>query len=170
MKKIFLSLLLMFAAVGLYAQSNVAYVFSSEIFEVYPKYKEAIVKIDAHVKDIQDNIDSNSKKAKSLFDMYAKFNKSLDSSELNELKKMIIDIESESEKLQESAFGKDGSVEKLKQSLLKPIENQVVAAVEKIATTNGYDMVFDLSIMKNTLYQSAKVNITELVKTELGIQ
>lgn len=170
MKKTFFTFLLAFATIGLYAQSNVAYIYSSEILDAYPSYIKAISKIDEHVKSVQEEIDENTKKAKSLFGMYSKFSNSLQSSELTELKEMIMSVEEESKKIQDAAYGENGSIEKLKNGLLKTIEAELLAAVDKIANAKGYDMIFDLSIMKNTLYQSEKVNLTELVKNELGIK
>lgn len=160
MRHLFLSLALTLFIGVAYSQSNVAYIYSSEVFNQLEQYKEAKQSIDAFAKRSQESIDNNLKQAKSLFEIYNNAISTTSSSEMASLKKTIISIEDEANKLQERVFGKEGELQKLQKQLMEPIETKVVSAVNIIAQQKKYDMVFDLSIVKNTIFQSPKVNIT----------
>lgn len=169
MKNYFLSLIFMCVSSFAMSQSNVAYLYSAEILQDYPKYIEIKSLLDKFAKDSQTKIDMDLNQAKALFEIYSKSAKSMPLSELKELENMIVKIEKKSNDLQKSIFGQGGTFEKKQKELMLPVENSILLVVEKISKTKGYDMVFDLSIVKNTIYQSSRVNITELVKKELGI-
>ena len=54
--------------------------------------------------------------------------------------------------------------------LLSPLVKQVQDAIAKVAKANGYDMIFDTSRFNAILFADDVVDITELVKAELGIE
>ncbi len=56
------------------------------------------------------------------------------------------------------------------QSLMKPIEDRVVSAVNAEASAGGYDMIFDLSVVKFTVYQSPALDLTDKVIARLGVK
>lgn len=169
MKHFFLSLVLTLCLSVAYSQSNVAYIYSSEVFNKSIRYVEVKQEIDTYVKTNQEKIDSNLKQAKVLFEIYNKSTSPRNSTEMQEVKKTIISIEKSANELQERIFGKDGELQKLQKKLMDPIEKMVVLAVDGVAQKRGYDMVFDLSIVKNTIYQSQKVNITEEVIEQIRL-
>ena len=55
-----------------------------------------------------------------------------------------------------------------RETLYKPISEKVNKAMKDVATENGYLMVFDLST-QILLYADEKLDITNLVKTKLGL-
>ncbi len=166
----FLLILLSFTVVGFAsAQSKVAYLYSGEIFEKHPKYIEAQAKIKSFIDEKQSEIDSKLESAKKLYSVYTNSQGRMNSSDAEEMKALIIQTEDEANELQEKIFDQGGELEQLQKQLIVPIENELVAAVNTIAQSEGYDLVFDLTIVKNTIYQSQKINITEQVKQALGI-
>ncbi|WP_170110517.1 OmpH family outer membrane protein [Flavilitoribacter nigricans] len=57
-----------------------------------------------------------------------------------------------------------------REELLKPLVEQVEAAISKVAKANGYVMIFDTSMFNSILFAEEAVDITAQVKTELGIE
>lgn len=57
-----------------------------------------------------------------------------------------------------------------REELLKPLVEQVEAAIAKVAKANGYNMIFDTSVFNAVLFAEDSVDITDQVKAELGIE
>lgn len=57
--------------------------------------------------------------------------------------KEIEDKEKAVKDLQKKHFGSDGDLFKKRQELIKPIQDKVYDALQKVSTQLGYDMVFD---------------------------
>ncbi len=57
-----------------------------------------------------------------------------------------------------------------REELLKPLVEQVEAAIAKVAKANGYNMIFDTSVFNSVLFAAETVDITDQVKAELGIE
>ena len=170
MRKIFLSLLAVITSSIAFSQSNVAYIYSTEILNKHPEYIEAKKQVDIYAENAKKEVEAELEKVKSLFNLYEKTSSSMQSSERKELQDMIISMEKEANIDQEEYFGNKGKIYQKQKELMVPVENKVIAAVNAVATKKGYDIVFDLSIVKNTIFQSPKVNITSFVMTELGIK
>ncbi|MDR1006906.1 MAG: OmpH family outer membrane protein [Bacteroidales bacterium] len=80
----------------------------------------------------------------------------------------IIAAEKEAKNLQKQRFGNDGDLAKKRSELLKPIQDKVFNAIEKIAKEKNYAVVFDKSDGSSILYLDSKTDISNLVLGELG--
>ena len=170
MKNFFLSLLALLMSTVAFSQSNVAYVYSTEILNVHPEYIEAKKQVEVFAENAKIEVDVELDKVKTMFNLYESSSYSMNTTDKNKMQEMIISMEKEANAQQEKYFGKDGLVYLKQKELLQPVEEKIVKAIEVIANNKGYDIVFDLSIVKNTIFQSSKINITALVIKELGIE
>src|SRR6185295_17554586 len=82
--------------------------------------------------------------------------------------KEITDKEKAAKDLQKQRFGYQGELFQKRQELIKPIQDKVYDAIEKIATTKLYDFVFDKSSGSVMLYSNSKFNISDQVLQQLG--
>lgn len=57
-----------------------------------------------------------------------------------------------------------------REELLKPLVDQVEAAIAKVAKAQGYNMIFDTSVFNSVLFAAEAVDITEEVKAELNVE
>jgi len=80
----------------------------------------------------------------------------------------IVAKEKESQELKRKYFGSDGELFKKRQSLMKPIQDEVYAAIQEIATEKDLSMVFDKSSSMNIIFTSPKLDISDLVLQKLG--
>ncbi|MDI9358591.1 MAG: OmpH family outer membrane protein [Phycisphaerales bacterium] len=78
--------------------------------------------------------------------------------------------ENELRNLQTRRFGFQGDLFKQRQILIKPIQDRVYNAIQRIALSRGYDCVFDKSQGITVIYSDPKVDKSEEILRELGIK
>lgn len=80
----------------------------------------------------------------------------------------IIAKEKVANELKKKYFGADGELFKKRQSLMKPIQDEVYAAIQEISKEKDYGMVFDKGSSMNIIFTSQKIDISDLVLQKLG--
>lgn len=80
----------------------------------------------------------------------------------------IIAKEKVANELKKKYFGADGELFKKRQSLMKPIQDEVYAAIQEISKEKDYGMVFDKGSSMNIIFTSQKLDISDLVLQKLG--
>jgi outer membrane protein len=80
----------------------------------------------------------------------------------------IIKKEKEAKDLQKKRFGSDGDLFKKRQELVKPIQEKVYNAIEEIANSDNYAVVFDKSGNAVLIFTNPKYDISEQVLDKLG--
>ncbi len=78
--------------------------------------------------------------------------------------------ETEAREFQQKTFGFEGTVFKKRQELMKPVQDQVFAAIEKVAKAKLLQIVFDKSGDLTMLYTNPAHDYTDYVLEELGIK
>src|SRR5207253_8271069 len=72
--------------------------------------------------------------------------------------------------LQRKRFGFEGDLFKKRQELIKPVQDKVYNAVQKIATQRGYDFILDKSEGITVIFADPKLDKSDDVLRELGIR
>jgi outer membrane protein len=80
----------------------------------------------------------------------------------------IIAKEKEANELKKKYFGADGELFKKRQSLMKPIQDEVYTAIQEISKEKDYSMVFDKTSSMNIIFTSPKLEISDIVLQKLG--
>ena len=75
----------------------------------------------------------------------------------------------EAKELQRKSFGPDGLLFLKKQEPVKPVQDKVYAAIEKVAKKKGLQIIFDKSGDLTMLYTDPKHDYTDFVLDELGL-
>jgi outer membrane protein len=78
--------------------------------------------------------------------------------------------EKEVRELQKRRFGYEGDLFKERQKLVKPIQDKVFNAIQKIAVARNYDFVLDKSEGITIIFADPKLDRSEDVLRELGIK
>ncbi|RYY62186.1 MAG: OmpH family outer membrane protein [Chitinophagaceae bacterium] len=170
MKKTFLiTAFVLVAAISLSAQKY-AIIDTRYILDKMPEYAAAQKQLDQVAADWQKDIDL---KQTALDRMY----KDYDAEQVmlsEDLKKKRQDQlflkEKELRDLQRQRFGFEGDLFKKRQELVKPIQDKVYNAVQKIATQRTYDFVLDKSEGITIIFADPKLDKSEDVLRELGIK
>jgi outer membrane protein len=72
--------------------------------------------------------------------------------------------------LQRQRFGFEGDLFKKRQELIKPIQDKVYNAVQKLAVQRGYDFILDKSEGITVIFADPKLEKSEDVLRELGVK
>ncbi len=80
----------------------------------------------------------------------------------------IRDKETEVVELRRKYFGPEGELFKKRESLMKPIQDDIYNAIKKISEEKGYMMVIDRASSPNIIFASPKADISNEVLTKLG--
>jgi outer membrane protein len=140
------------------------------ILDKMPEYKGAQAKLDNIAADWQKEIDS-------MQDQLNKMYKDYDAEQVmlsDELKKKREDQIFEKEKgvkdLERKRFGYEGDLFKKRQELIKPVQDKVYDAVQKLAATRGYELVLDKSEGITVIFADPKLDKSDDVLKELGVK
>lgn len=93
----------------------------------------------------------------------------LTSEQRKQKKQAIADLEKELMEFRQEKFGTDGDLFKKRVQLVKPIQDKLFDAVQKVAKQEGLDYVFDKASGVQMLYANPKYDKTFEVMEELGI-
>ena len=80
----------------------------------------------------------------------------------------IVAKENEAMELKRKYFGPDGELFKKRESLIKPIQDEIYTAIQEIASEKKYDIVKDRSADPTLIYMGSKLDISDLVLQKLG--
>jgi outer membrane protein len=164
-----LVVLLMLGAAPVQAQKY-AIVDTKYILDKLPDYVEAQKKLDQFSIQWQKEIDD---KQAALDKMY----KSFDADQVmlsEELKKKREDElyvrEKELRDLQRKRFGFEGDLFKKRQELVKPIQDKVYNAIQKLAVNRQYDFILDKSEGITVIFADPKLDKSEDILKDLGVK
>ncbi len=170
MKKILLVICSIFVlAVSAIAQ-RYAIVDTKYILDKMPDYREAQKKLDEFSVQWQKEIDT---KQSELDRMYKNFEAEqvLLSDELKKKREDELFVrEKELRDLQRQRFGFEGDLFKRRQDLVKPIQDKVYNAIQKIAVNRQYDFILDKSEGITIIFADPKLDRSEDVLKELGVK
>jgi outer membrane protein len=168
MKNLVFSLLIILGTSFAFGQKY-GYIDSDYILENVPEYKEAKDKLnklaDRWTKDIEDRYAVLKMKK----DNFAREEVLLPTEEKTKRKEEITKLETEVLELQKMRFGVSGDYFNKRQELVKPIQDKVFDALQKIASKKNYTFVFDKANQSNLVYADSKTDLSNDVLKELGI-
>ena len=78
--------------------------------------------------------------------------------------------EKELRDLQKKRFGFEGDLFKKRQELIKPIQDKVYNAVQKLAVERGFDFILDKSEGITVIFADPKLDRSEDVLKNLGVK
>lgn len=147
-----------------------AFIDTDYILEQIPAYKEAKAEIDAQAEKWQKQIEARYAEIEQMYAAY-KAEQVLLTPEMRKKKEEeIIAKEKEVKDFQREKFGVDGELFKLRQELIKPIQEQVFEAVRKMAEQKSYAVVFDKAASSSAIiYANPKYDQSEEILQRLGI-
>ncbi len=82
----------------------------------------------------------------------------------------LFNKEKEVRDLQKKRFGYEGDLFKERQKIVKPIQDKVYNAVQKIAVARGYDFILDKSEGITVIFADPKLDKSDEILRELGIK
>ncbi len=80
----------------------------------------------------------------------------------------IIAKEKAAQELKRTYFGPEGELFKKRQSLMKPIQDEIFTAVQEISKEKNIDLVLDKSTSVNIIFSSPALDISDEILKQLG--
>src|ERR1700733_14181022 len=151
------------------AQQHYCIIDSKYILEKMSDYKDAQGKLDNLSKAWQEEVD---KKMAEVYKMYKGYQaeKPMLSDDMRKKREdEIVAKEKEAKDLQKQRFGYEGDLFKKRQEFIKPIQDRVFNAVQKMASSKGFDMVLDKAGGITLFYADPKLDRSDDVLKILGI-
>lgn len=168
MKKLFLAVLLMIGAFSVNAQ-HYCVIDSKYILERMTDYKDAQTKLDQLSKAWQTEIDSMMGVVDRMYKTYQAERPMLSDEVRKKREDDIVAKERAAKELQKQRFGYEGDLFKQRQDLVKPIQDRVYNAVQRVATQRGYDLVLDKAGGVTMFYADPKLDRSDDVLRQLGV-
>ncbi len=170
MKKILIVLSLLLSSSGLFAQKY-AFVDSKAILEAMPEYVKAQKQLDDISATWQKEVEKKYKEIDDLYKSYQAEQVLLNDEMKKRREQEIMDKEKSVKEYQKSKFGYEGELFKKRQELVKPIQDKIYDAIQRVAQAKGIDFILDKSATNTpVLYYSATLDKTNEVMKELGLK
>ena len=165
------SLLIMFLlfTVGMTANAQKFALIDMEyILKNIPAYQSATNELNQASKQWQSEVEKLGKEAKSLYDSYQASIKTLSEAQKSKKEEEIVAEDKKTQDLRRKYFGPEGELFKKRESLMKPIQDDIYNAVKQISETKGYQMVMDRASSANIIFASPRIDISIEVLAKLG--
>ena len=168
MKKILLTLTVMITAwLGASAQ-KFALVDMEYILKQVPNYEMANEQLRQLSPRWQKEVEQVSRDADTMYKKYLADKVFLTEEQIKKREEEIVTKEKEATDLRYKYFGPEGELYKKRQTLMKPIQDDVYNAVKKVSEERGYQCVFDRASSANIVFASPRIDISNEVLAKLG--
>jgi outer membrane protein len=168
MKKLLVTLSVLFAATLMANAQKFALVDMDYILKNIPAYEAATEQLDQVSKKWQNEVEASAKEAETLYKNYQTELVFLSAEMKTKRENEIIAKEKATQDLKRRYFGQDGELYKKRESLIKPIQDEIYTAVKSLADEKGYQLVTDKSSSMDIIFASPKIDISDDVLGKLG--
>ncbi|RYY41581.1 MAG: OmpH family outer membrane protein [Chitinophagaceae bacterium] len=170
MKKILvLALCSLMAAASLQAQ-RYAVIDTKYILDKLPEYKTAQQNLDQIAAGWQNEIDRLQADLDKMYKDFEAEQVMLSEDLRKKREDQIFAKEKTLRELQRQRFGFEGDLFKKRQELIKPVQDKVYSAVQKVAVQRGYDFILDKSEGITVIFADPKLEKSDEVLRELGVR
>lgn len=170
MKKLMIvACLVLVSAATTFAQ-RYAIVDTRYIFEKMPEYKQVQKTIDETAATWQKEIDTKQATLDKLYSEYDSQGAMMTDDLKLKKEDELFEKEKELRDLQKKRFGFEGDLFKKRMELMKPLQDKIAAAVNRLVSANGYDLVFDKSEGKSIIFADPKLDKSDEILRELRLK
>jgi len=170
MKKLFFLLILTAAFAGNVNAQRYAIIDTKYILGKIPEYKEANKKLEDMADAWQKEIDLMQADLDKMYRQLDAERAMLTPELLKKREDEIFNKEKQVRDLQRKRFGYEGDYFRKKQELVKPIQDKVYNAVQKLATERLYDFILDKSEGITVIFADPKLDKSDDVLKILGVK
>ena len=147
---------------------SVAYIDLQYILKNLPQYETANDQLAMISKRWQKEIEAVEQEARILSQNYQTEQIFLTDDMRRRREEEIVKKEQEAMELKRKYFGQDGEYFKKREALIKPIQDEIYAAIQGLAEEKRIDVVKDRSADPALIYMSSKLDISDQVLQKMG--
>jgi outer membrane protein len=153
-----------------HAQERYAVVDTKYILDKMPEYKDAQKKLDQTSMQWQKEIDTKQATLDKMYKDYDAEQVMLSDTLKKKREDQLFNMEKEVRDLQRKRFGYEGDLFKLRQELVKPIQDKVYNAIQQLAVNRMYELILDKSEGITVIFADPKLDKSDDVLKLLGIK
>ncbi len=168
MKKLFIiATLALFATIGASAQ-KFALVDMDYVLRNVPAYEMANEQLNQVSQRWEKQVNQLAKEAETMYKNYQSDMVFLTDDQKKKREEEIVAKEKEVTDTRYKFFGPEGELYKKRQSLMKPIQEDVYNAVKAVAEEKGYQVIFDRASSQSIVFASPRIDVSNDVLAKLG--
>lgn len=168
MKKLFLIIAIAVAGVFSMSAQKFALIDMEYILKNVPSYEMANEQLNQLSQRWQKEVENVQREAEALYKNYQSERVFLTDEMKKQKEEEIVAKEKEATELRYKYFGPEGELYQKRQTLMKPIQDDVYNAVKKVSEERGYQAIFDRATSANIIYATPRIDISNEVLTKLG--
>ncbi|MBX3008667.1 MAG: OmpH family outer membrane protein [Melioribacteraceae bacterium] len=150
-----------------FSQPKIGYVDSDAIMKQLPDAQDAQKKLDAIIREWNEELGKLEREWKTKYDDYEKRKLILSEQKRVDIEKELIQLEDQISKYRQDKFGVQGELFRKTDEVMKPIQNRIFNIIKDIAKELEYDFIFDRSGEILFLYAKEEFDLTNLVLEKL---
>ncbi len=167
-RKISLLLAMVFVAVMAGHAQKFALIDMEYILKNVPSYEMANEQLNQLSQRWQKEIEVKGKEAEQMYQTYLADKVFLTEDQIKAREQEVVDKEAEATQLRYTYFGPEGELYKKRQTLLKPIQDEIYNAIKKLAQKRGLQAIFDRSSSASIVFASPAIDVSNDVLAEMG--
>jgi outer membrane protein len=168
MKKTVFMILMLFGLSLTAGAQRYALIDMEYILKNIPSYERANEQLNQVAKKWQSEVEALSNDAQSLYKSYQSESVFLSDEQKTKREEAIVAKEKEASELRRKYFGPEGELIKKRESLMRPIQDEVYNAVKEIAEQKAYTLVVDRASATSIIFASPRIDISNEVLSKLG--
>ncbi len=168
MKKLIISLALAMTAVLGASAQKFALVDMDYILRNVPSYEMANEQLNQVSQRWEREVTELSKEAETMYKNYQSEMIFLTDDQKKSREEELVAKEKQVTDLRYKYFGPEGELFKKRQSLMKPIQEDVYNAVKAVSEEKGYQVIFDRASSQSIVFASPKIDVSNEVLAKLG--
>ncbi len=168
MKKTFILIVLAIAGFATAAAQKFALVDMEYILKNVPAYEMANEQLNQLSQRWQKEVEAVGTEAQNMYQNFLADKVFLTDEQAKKREEEIVAKEKEATELRYKYFGPEGELYKKRQSLLKPVQDDVYNAVKKVAEERGYQAIFDRASASDIIFASPRIDVSNEVLAKLG--
>lgn len=168
MKKIMITMLLTIAATLTASAQKFALVDMDYILRNVPAYEMANEQLNQSSLRWEKEVNELTKEAETLYKNFQADMVFLTDDQKTKRQEEVVAKEKEATDLRYKYFGPEGELYKKRQSLMKPIQEDVYNAIKAVAEEKGYQAIFDRASSQSIVFASPRIDVSNEVLSKLG--
>lgn len=142
------------------AQQKIGYVNSEKVLAELPEAKQAQAQLEGVVKGWQDELEKMSKALQSKYEDYQKQQSMMNDATKQTKQKELVDEEQKINQYKQDKFGQQGELAAQREKMMKPIQDKVFRAIERVAKEQKLAFVLDKATDIPVLYADPQFDYT----------
>ncbi|MDQ7039865.1 MAG: OmpH family outer membrane protein [Rhodothermus sp.] len=151
------------------AQHRIGYVDTEYILSKLPEYQAVQQRLDQMVRDWQAELEQRRQEIDRMFEEYQARELLYTPEERQRRREEIARAEAELDRLRQQYFGPEGELFRQQETLLRPLQERILEAIENVAREEGYDYVLDKAAAPLLLYAPPEHDLSDRVLAELNV-